>query len=89
MNLETGDKFTVPNPASFQFSEGGNWLAGRTNKATPSDTSHDGTDLILRELATRATRNIGNASAFAFDDAGRLFASTVDAVDRLGNGEDG
>jgi len=86
LNLETGEKFTVPNPASFQFSEGGKWLAVRTNKATPSDTSHDGTDLILRELATGATRNIGNASAFAFDDAGKLFAYTVDATNRLGNG---
>ena len=86
LNVETGERFSVPNPASFQFSEGGKWLAVRTNKVTPSDTSHDGTDLILRELATGATRNIGNANAFAFDDAGRLFAYTVDAVDRLGNG---
>jgi len=86
LDLRSGEKFTVPNPASFQFSEGGKWLAVRTNKATPSDTTHDGTDLVLRELATGATRNIGNASAFAFDEAGRLFAYTVDATDRLGNG---
>ena len=76
----------MPNPASFKFSKGGKWLAVRTNKATPTDTSHNGTDLILRELATGATRNIGNVSAYAFDDAGRLFAYTVDAADRLGNG---
>jgi dipeptidyl aminopeptidase/acylaminoacyl peptidase len=86
LDLKTGEKFTVPNPASFQFSEGGRWLAVRTNKATPSDTSHDGTDLILRDLSTGATRNIGNASAFAFDDAGERVAYTVDATDRLGNG---
>ena len=58
---------------------------GRTRR-TPTDTTHDGTDLILRDLATGATRNIGNASAFAFDDAGQRFAYTVDAIDRLGNG---
>ena len=86
LDLQSGEKFTVPNPASFQFSEGGRWLAVRTNKANASDTTHDGTDLILRELATGATRNIGNASAFAFDDAARHFAYTVDATDRLGNG---
>ena len=86
LDLRSGEKFTVPNPASFQFSEGGRWLAVRTNKATPSDTTHDGTDLVLRDLTNGATRNIGNASAFAFDDAGRLIAYTVDAVDRLGNG---
>ena len=86
LDLTTGEKFSVPNPASFQFSDGGKWLAVRTNKATPIDTSHDGTDLILRELATGATRNIGNVSAFAFDDKGQRFAYTVDAIDRLGNG---
>ncbi|HEX6049462.1 MAG TPA: hypothetical protein VFZ21_09340, partial [Gemmatimonadaceae bacterium] len=86
LDLQSGDKFTVPNPASFQFSEGGRWLAVRTNKANASDTTHDGTDLVLRDLSTGATRNIGNASAFAFDDAGRHFAYLVDATDRLGNG---
>ena len=86
MNLATGERFTAPNAASFQFSEGGKWLAVRANKAVSSDTSHDGTDLVLRELATGAMRNIGNVNAFAFDDTGRLFAYTVDAVDRLGNG---
>ena len=86
LNLQSGDKFTVPNPASFTFSEGGRWLAVRTNKANASDTTHDGTDLILRDLSNGATRNIGNALAFAFDDGGRHFAYTVDAVDRLGNG---
>ncbi len=86
LDLKSGEKFTVPNPASFQFSDGGRWLAVRTNKATPSDTTHDGTDLILRELSTGATRNIGNVNAFEFDDAGQRFAYTVDAADRLGNG---
>lgn len=86
LDLQTGEKFSVPNPASFTFSDGGRWLAVRTNKATPTDTTHDGTDLILRDLSNGATRNIGNANAFAFDDAGKLFAYAVDAVDRLGNG---
>ena len=86
LDLQNGEKFTVPNPASFTFSEGGRWLAVRTAKANASDTTHDGTDLILRDLTNGATRNIGNANAFAFDDAGKLFAYTVDAIDRLGNG---
>jgi dipeptidyl aminopeptidase/acylaminoacyl peptidase len=86
LNLDSGEKFSVPNAASFGFSDGGRWLAVRTNKAVPTDTSHDGTDLVLRELATGATRNIGNVSGYAFDDAGKLFAYVVDATDRLGNG---
>ena len=86
LDLQSGEKFTVPNPASFTFSENGRWLAVRTAKANASDTTHDGTDVILRDLTNGATRNIGNANAFAFDDAGKLFAYTVDAIDRLGNG---
>jgi hypothetical protein len=41
---------------------------------------------VLRELATGVTRNVGNVNLYAFDDVGRLFAYTVDAAERLGNG---
>jgi dipeptidyl aminopeptidase/acylaminoacyl peptidase len=57
----------------------------RANRA-PGDTTRDGADLVLRELATGLTRNIGNVNLYDFDDAGRLFAYTIDAADRLGNG---
>lgn len=85
LDLASGDKFAVPNAASFQFSADGRWLAVRLNRF-PSDTTRDGADLVLRELATGATRNIGNVNLYAFDDVGRLFAYTVDAAERLGNG---
>jgi dipeptidyl aminopeptidase/acylaminoacyl peptidase len=85
LDLTTGEKFPVPNAASFAFSNDARWLAVRTNRP-PGDTARDGADLVLRELATGVTRNIGNVNQYAFDDAGRLFAYTVDAAERLGNG---
>jgi dienelactone hydrolase len=85
LNLASGEKFAVPNAASFRFSNDATWLAVRANRPQ-GDTTRDGADLVLRELATGVTRNIGNVNQYAFDDAGRLFAYTVDAVGRLGNG---
>jgi dienelactone hydrolase len=85
LELATGDKLEVPNATSFKFAKGGQWLAVRTNKAA-GDTTHDGADLLLRDLTLGASRNIGNVNQYAFDDAGRLFAYTVDASGNLGNG---
>ena len=85
LTLTTGEKLDIPNAASFKFAKGGRWLAVRTNRS-PGDTTHDGADLLLRDLATGASRNIGNVNQYDFDDAGRLFAYTVDASGRLGNG---
>jgi dipeptidyl aminopeptidase/acylaminoacyl peptidase len=86
LDLASGDKFDVPNAATFKFSKGSRYVAVRTNKALATDTTHDGTDLVLRELASGMTRNIGNVNLYDFDDAGRLFAYTVDATGRVGNG---
>jgi dipeptidyl aminopeptidase/acylaminoacyl peptidase len=85
LELSTGNKFDVPNAASFKFSKGSKWVAVRTNKVA-NDTTHDGADLVLRELSSGANRNIGNVNLYDFDDAGQLLAYTVDATDRLGNG---
>jgi dipeptidyl aminopeptidase/acylaminoacyl peptidase len=85
LELASGTSFDVPNAASFKFSKNGQWLAVRTNKPA-ADTTHDGADLLLRDLASGASRNIGNVNLYDFDDSGRFFAYTVDATDRLGNG---
>ncbi len=85
LDLASGAKFEAPNAASFRFAKGAKWLAIKLNKPVP-DTSYRGSDLLLRDLATGSTRNIGNVDEFDFDDAGRLLAYTVDATDRLGNG---
>jgi len=85
LDLTSGDKFPVPNAASFKFSKGSAWLAVRLNKA-PADTAFKGADLVLRDLKSASTRNVGNVNLYEFDDSGRMLAYTVDAAGHFGNG---
>jgi dipeptidyl aminopeptidase/acylaminoacyl peptidase len=85
LDVESGAKLDVPNAASFKFAKGGHWLAVRTNKAA-GDTTHDGADLLLRDLSSGSSRNVGNVNQYDFDDNGHLFAYTIDATEHLGNG---
>jgi acetyl esterase/lipase len=85
LDLATGEKYDVPGASGFRFASGSQWLAIKLN-GTPGDTSHRGTDLLLRHLTTGVMQNIGNVDQYDFDDAGKLLAYTVDATDRLGNG---
>jgi dipeptidyl aminopeptidase/acylaminoacyl peptidase len=85
LDLTSGMKFSVPNAGGFQFSKGSAWVAIKVNGAA-GDTSHRGSDLLLRRLATGVTQNIGNVNQYDFDDAGKLLAYTVDATSHMGNG---
>ncbi len=85
LDLTNGEKFAVPNGASFKFAKGSAWLAIRINK-TPADTAFKGADLVLRDLRGAMTRNVGNVNLYDFDDSGHLLAYTVDAAGHLGNG---
>ncbi|MEP6832078.1 MAG: prolyl oligopeptidase family serine peptidase [Gemmatimonas sp.] len=85
LNLATGEKTPMTNVQSFRFSSDSRWVLAKTNKAV-ADAKYSGTDLIIRELATGVTRNIGNVNLFELDDAAKLLAYTVDANERLGNG---
>ncbi|MCG6954575.1 MAG: prolyl oligopeptidase family serine peptidase, partial [Gemmatimonadetes bacterium] len=86
LELATGDKWSAPNAREFKFSQGSKYVAVHMNKQSRQDTTHDGTDLLIRQLNGGVTRNIGNVSQYDFDDAGDMLAYTVDAVDNLGNG---
>ncbi len=86
LELSTGERYSLPNPASFRFSKGSRWLAVRLNRASGSDTSPSGADLILRDLSSGTIRNIGNVNLYDFDAAGTLLAYTVDAQEQIGNG---
>ena len=81
LDLTTGDKYSVPDGASFKFSKGSRFVAVRTNKANAA-AKHNGADLVLRDLTNGASQNIGNVNLYEFDDAGRMLAYTVDAADR-------
>ena len=85
LDLSSGAKYAVPNAGGFQFSKGSTWLAIKIN-GTPGDSSHRGTDLLLRRLSTGVTQNIGNVNQYDFDDAGKWLAYTVDATNKMGNG---
>ena len=85
LDLSNGEKFSVPDGAAFKFSKGSKWLVVKTNKANAA-AKHNGTDLVLRDLTTAATQNIGNVNLYDFNDAGTQLAYTVDAADRVGNG---
>jgi dipeptidyl aminopeptidase/acylaminoacyl peptidase len=85
LDLSSGEKYAVPDANTFKFSKGSRFLAVKTNKANAA-AKQNGTDVVLRELATGITQNIGNVGLYEFDDAGRMLAYTVDAADRVGNG---
>ncbi|MGH7688156.1 MAG: prolyl oligopeptidase family serine peptidase [Gemmatimonadaceae bacterium] len=85
LDLASGTKYDVPDPAGFQFASGSRYLAIKV-AAARGDTSHRGSDLLLRRLADGVTQNIGNVNQYDFDTAGNLLAYTVDAANRLGNG---
>ncbi|MBC3873236.1 prolyl oligopeptidase family serine peptidase [Undibacterium flavidum] len=52
--------------------------------ATPARAK--GADLLLKNLKTGSSLNIGNVSEFEFDHQGRYLAYIVDANDKAGNG---
>jgi len=85
LDLATGDKYPVPDAATFKFSKGSKFLAVRANKASAA-AKHNGADLVLRELTSGISQNIGNVNLYDFDDAGKMLAYTVDAAERNGNG---
>src|SRR6185437_5576209 len=83
-DLADGATYSVPTAATFKFSKGSKFVAIRT---TPENGARiKGADLLLRELASGVTQNIGNVNLYDFDDGGRMLAYTVDAADRIGNG---
>lgn len=85
LELGTGEKTTIPGAAGFSFSADSKWLAVRM-AGTLSDTAANGADVLIRELASGTTRNLGNVAEYAFNETGGMLAYTVDAGGNLGNG---
>ncbi|PZR27157.1 MAG: S9 family peptidase [Citrobacter freundii] len=56
----------------------------RTMGGKPDDPR--GADLLIVELASGKTQNIGNVGEFDFNKAGNLLAYTIDATNKTGNG---
>ena len=85
LNLETGDKYTVENTAAVGFSKNSKFLT--VKKAVQDKAAkHKGTDLVLRNLETSLSQNIGNVGEYLFNKPGTMLAYTVDAANKEGNG---
>ena len=86
LDLESGTRDAVPNASGFQFAKGSAWLAIKMN-GTPNDTTHRGTDLLLRRLATGATQNSVTSSGTTSTMPGTwLGLHWSDATNAIGNG---
>lgn len=86
MNLETGKKYTFDRLENMTFSNNSSVFAVLKKKPAEDNSKHDGKDLILKKLDDGALLNIGNVSAYAFNQKGSLLAYTVDADKMSGNG---
>lgn len=84
LNLATGEERSWEDVASFGFNESAShfWV----KKRSTDDGDHDGTDLILRNLAGNYEELIGRVDEFSFDDDGSHLAYTVDVEGGEGNG---
>ncbi|WP_140936848.1 alpha/beta hydrolase family protein [Sphingobacterium lumbrici] len=81
------------NVQSVQFSnEDGKWIAVRFSNTMnrpdgpPSAASGKGSDLLLYNLESKKSFNLGNVSDFKFNKSGQYIAYTVDADGKNGNG---
>ena len=68
LDLTNGDKVAIPEGATFKFAKGSKFVAVKLNKANAA-AKHNGTDLVLRELSTGLTQNIGNVNLYDFVNA--------------------
>ncbi|WP_395009652.1 prolyl oligopeptidase family serine peptidase [Undibacterium sp.] len=102
VDLKTGKLTTVDKVRKFAFAnERGGWLAmhkampdaapgapptAPVAAGATAPARAKGSDLLLKNLKTGASLNLGNVAEFAFDHDGRYLAYIVDANDKAGNG---
>ena len=84
LNLETGEKITWENAASFAFSKSSNALAVRKPKVKGAE--HTGSDLIVYDIKRKYAHHFGSVSSHSFNKQGTLLAYTRDAADKTANG---
>ena len=84
-NLVSGDSLTFPDAASFSFPENTGLLLVR-KRGPGNEAGYSGADLVVHDLATGTSLNLGNVSDFAVNEAGTHLAYLVDAQGKAGNG---
>ena len=85
MDLATGEARTWDDAESFGFAKGSSHFYVEKTHADP-DADHEGSDLILRNLAEGYEELIGSVHEVSFNEPGTHLAYTVDAADGDGNG---
>ncbi|MFZ6801126.1 S9 family peptidase [Undibacterium sp. Di24W] len=101
VDLKTGKATTVDKVRKFAFAnQRGGWIAmhkAMADSAAPAapapavpgvppvPAKPKGSDLLLKNLKTGVSLNLGNVSEFEFDHQGRFLAYLVDATDKAGN----
>ncbi len=84
-NLSSGETFSWEDAQSFAFSDGSSHFFVKKRQAD-ARADHDGTDLILRNLAEGYEELLGSVDDVEFNKAGTRLAYTVDAAEMDGNG---
>ncbi len=90
VSLADNKQTTFEKVRTFSFSgDSPSWIAIQfmAPEGAPKDpTAAKGTDVLLYNLVTKKSFNLGNVAEFSFNKAGDQFAYTVDANGQNGNG---
>jgi dipeptidyl aminopeptidase/acylaminoacyl peptidase len=85
LDLATREKYRIENTSIIDFSKNSGFFVAK--KALQDKTAkHKGTDLVVRNLKTGLSQNIGNVGEYFFNKPGTLLVYTVDAANKAGNG---
>lgn len=90
VSLPGNQKTTFEKVKAFSFSaDNPDWLAIHFIPAESASKDKDaakGTDLLLYQLSTKKSFNLGNVSEYAFNKSGSVLAYIIDANGQNGNG---
>jgi dipeptidyl aminopeptidase/acylaminoacyl peptidase len=85
LNLASGEKYTIENTEAIDFPKNSKYFSAKKAKLDKT-AKHNGTDLVLRNLETGISQNIGNVGEHLFNKPGTMLAYVVDAANKGGNG---
>ncbi len=83
LHLEDGKQQLFKDIQSYDFARSSGYLAMKSYK--PEKSKAKGSDLILRNLRTGTTQNIGNITEWKFNKPGDRLAYITDALNKQGN----
>jgi hypothetical protein len=85
LNLASGEQMSWEDASAFSFAKGSSHLVVKKRRVD-SKAEFEGSDLILRNLGQGYDELLGSVDEYGFNKPGTLFAYTVDAADKDGNG---